>query len=96
MSTEAYTPGHTQNATDFMSRRTLESHGQFFVKYLRGVARVLDCGCGPGTITLGIASVIAPGVVTGVDFAESQIEEAKGNAARFGATNTIPRGGKRT
>jgi len=33
-------------------------------------------------------SVIAPGVVTGVDFADSQIEKAKGNAARFGATNT--------
>jgi hypothetical protein len=28
---ETYTPGHTQNAVDFMSRRSLESHGQFFL-----------------------------------------------------------------
>ena len=66
-----------------MSRRTLESHGQFFVKYLRGVARVLDCGCGPGTITLGIASVIAPGVVTGGDRMEVHCHSKRTNAHSF-------------
>jgi ubiquinone/menaquinone biosynthesis C-methylase UbiE len=81
MNTETYTPGHTKNATDFMSKRTLESHGQFFVKYLRKGMSVLDCGCGPGTITLGIASAVAPEAVTGIDDGESQIETARSNAA---------------
>jgi ubiquinone/menaquinone biosynthesis C-methylase UbiE len=81
MNTETYTPGHTKNATDFMSKRTLESHGQFFTKYLHKGHNVLDCGCGPGTITLDIATVIHPGNVTGVDFSGSQIERAKSNAA---------------
>jgi hypothetical protein len=34
MSTETYTPGHTRNATDFISRRTFESHGHKFGEYL--------------------------------------------------------------
>jgi len=31
---ETYTPGHTRNATSFMGKRTLESHGEFFLPYL--------------------------------------------------------------
>jgi ubiquinone/menaquinone biosynthesis C-methylase UbiE len=87
MNTEIYTPGHTKNAIDFMSKRTLESHGQFFVEYLRKGTSVLDCGCGPGTITLGIASAIEPGIVTGIDFSESQIEKARSNAAEQSIRN---------
>lgn len=87
MNQETYTPGHTPNATDFMSQRTLESHSQFFVKYLHKGHTVLDCGCGPGTITLGIATVISPGVVTGIDFGESQIENSKQNATDRGLKN---------
>src|SRR5262249_5636926 len=37
---------------------------------------VLDCGCGPGSITLGIAERVFPGSVIGVDFGESQIARA--------------------
>lgn len=87
MSTETYTPGHTENATDFMARRTLQSHGQFFAGQLRAGARVLDCGCGPGSITLGIAAAVSPGMVIGVDFAESQIEKARHNATAAGVQN---------
>ncbi len=87
MDTERYTPGHSLNATDFMARRTLASHGQFFAAHLRPGAKVLDCGCGPGSITIGIASAIAPGAVVGVDLAESQIEKARKTAAACGAVN---------
>jgi len=87
MNPESYTPGHTQNATDFMSRRSLESHGQFFVPHLRPGLSVLDCGCGPGTITLGIAARVAPGRVVGVDFGGSQIEAALLNARRASIAN---------
>ena len=80
MKTESYTPGHTQNATDFMSKRSLESHGQFFLSYLTSGVSVLDCGCGPGTITLDIADRVAPGQVVGIDFAASEIETANASA----------------
>ena len=73
MPKESYTPGHTTNATDFMSKRSLASHGAFFNEHLRAGMRVLDAGCGPGSITQGIALRVAPAEVIGVDFAESAL-----------------------
>lgn len=87
MKAESYTPGHSQNATDFMSRRTVHSHGQFFLSHLISGVSVLDCGCGPGSITLGIAALVAPGRVVGVDFGSGQVERARSGAARAGAGN---------
>ena len=79
---ETYTPGHSEAVADFMARRTLASHGAFFVPHLRPGLSLLDCGCGPGSITLGIAARVAPGEVTGVDFAPDQIARARQAAAR--------------
>ncbi|MBI5570623.1 MAG: methyltransferase domain-containing protein [Desulfomonile tiedjei] len=87
MPSESYTPGHTQNAMDFMSRRTLESHGQFFLPHLASGLSVLDCGCGPGTITLNIAVRVTPSQVVGVDLSASQIELAAANARRESVSN---------
>lgn len=84
---DSYLPGHSRNATDFMSQRSLESHGEFFLPYLTQDSFVLDCGCGPGTMTLGIARRVSPGSVVGIDFAESQIERATGNARDAGIDN---------
>lgn len=87
MSTDSYTPGHTQNTTDFMSMRSIHSHGQFFIPHLTSGVSVLDCGCGPGSITLGIAGLVTPGQVTGVDFGLNQIELARARATNSQAIN---------
>lgn len=50
-----------------MADRRLETHGQFFLPQLLPGSRVLDLGCGPGTITLGIGAAVSPGSVVGVD-----------------------------
>ena len=77
---DRYTPGHTSNAVDFMSRRTLESHGAFFIPLLADGMSVLDCGSGPGTITCDIAERIPLGRVVGVDSDKSQVRLATGIA----------------
>jgi ubiquinone/menaquinone biosynthesis C-methylase UbiE len=87
MNTESYTPGHSQNAADFMALRSVRSHGQFFIPHLKSGVSVLDCGCGPGSITLGIAELAAPGKVVGVDFGADQIAGAQSNAAKRGIAN---------
>jgi ubiquinone/menaquinone biosynthesis C-methylase UbiE len=87
MNSNRYTPGHTPNATDFMSRRSVQSHGAFFIPHLTNGLSVLDCGCGPGSITLGIAELVAPAKVTGVDFGASQIEQACAAAGCRGIAN---------
>lgn len=81
---ETYTPGYSDNAAAFMARRRAETHAAFFLVYLRSGMTVLDCGCGPGTITAGLAERVAPGMVTGIDAEESQIALARQNVLASG------------
>lgn len=84
---ERYILGYEREAVAFLDRRTLASHGAFFESHLLPGMRVLDCGCGPGGITQGIAARIAPGVVIGVDMNGAQIELATERAAAAGVGN---------
>ena len=84
---ERYTPGHTPNAVDFMSRRTLQSHGAFFISLLTDGISVLDCGSGPGTITCDIAQRIPRGQVVGVDNDATQVSLAAETAFARGLHN---------
>jgi len=86
-SSERYTLGYSETAVGFVGRRTLESHGAFFVPYVRADMDVLDCGCGPGSMTFGIAARTARGTVVGIDMDPSQIDVAKRIAAECRAPN---------
>jgi SAM-dependent methyltransferase len=91
--TETYTLGYSDAALDFVSRRTLGSHGAFFIPYLHPGMRVLDCGCGPGSITLDIAARIGDGSVVGMDMDESQVRLGMSSAAARGCANVSFRPG---
>ncbi|HMF75320.1 MAG TPA: methyltransferase domain-containing protein [Bryobacteraceae bacterium] len=79
---ETYTPGHTQDAVAFMARRSAATHAGFFVPLLRPGMRILDCGCGPGAITLDLARLVKPGAVTGIDRSDDQFAPARRAAAQ--------------
>ena len=87
MTNETYTPGHTGNAVSFMTQRSLESHGGFFAPYIEPAHVILDAGCGPGSISIGLAAAASAGCVHGVDSGESQVAAARANAAQAGITN---------
>jgi ubiquinone/menaquinone biosynthesis C-methylase UbiE len=78
---EKFTPEHYKNSVSLMSNRRLETHGTFFLPFLKDEMAVLDCGCGPGVLTCDIAEYIPNGNVLGIDVDKSQIciaeEEAK-------------------
>jgi len=53
--------------------------------------RVLDIGCGPGTVTLGLAEVVNPGEVIGVELSLEQTKKADNEAQRKNLNLTFER-----
>ncbi|MQA15638.1 MAG: methyltransferase domain-containing protein [Pseudonocardiaceae bacterium] len=84
---ERYTPGDMASAVAVMADRRVETHGRFFLPHLRPGQAVLDVGCGPGTITVGLAAAVAPGPVLGVDAGAHQLDQGRRLAAQVGMTN---------
>ena len=70
------------------ARRTAERNAAFLLPHLRPGMRLLDAGCGPGSITLGLAKCVAPGEVVGIDVSGERIEQARGLAAERGGRGT--------
>lgn len=82
-----YTFGYSSGAIQTMASRTAEVHAKFFLPYLRAGMRVLDCGCGPGSITVGLAKAIAPGEAVGIDVEPAQLDMARTHATEQAVTN---------
>ena len=78
---EQYTMGYGPAATAMMATRTAQGHAAFFLPHLTPGMRLLDCGCGPGTISLGFAEVVAPGHVVGTEIEAAQVALAREHAA---------------
>jgi SAM-dependent methyltransferase len=89
---EEYNTMNDQHATDTRSaferflagahrpahaRRTAAQHAAFLLPHLRPGMRLLDAGCGPGSITIGLADAVAPGEVIGIDVNGDAVDEAR-------------------
>lgn len=61
--------------------RTADRSAAFFLPYLGPGMRLLDCGCGVGSITYGLAEVVAPGHALGIDVQSGKVERARRLAA---------------
>jgi SAM-dependent methyltransferase len=70
-----------------LASRTASQVAAFFLPYLHPGMRLLDVGCGPGSITLGLAAVVAPGEVVGIDLQPSQVEQAHALTVAHGVAN---------
>ena len=84
---EKYTHGHAPATVRQHGRRTAEEAAAFLLPELRPGMRLLDIGCGPGSITQGLAQRLAPGQVVGVDLSRETLEAARRNAAAQGIAN---------
>jgi SAM-dependent methyltransferase len=49
--------------------------------------RLLDCGCGPGSITADLAAIVAPGEVVGIDLDPAQLDLARQHVEMKGISN---------
>ena len=92
-STLAYTMGYSDEFQKLLGRRNAASNAAHLLPHLKAGLRVLDFGCGPGTISMGLAKAVHPGELQGIDMEESQIEMARAAAAVGGHDNACFRGG---
>ena len=83
----AYTHGHHESVLRSHKWRTAANSAAYLLPRLAAGQRLLDVGCGPGTITVELASIVAPGEVVGIDASAEVIDEARSSASSTGASN---------
>ena len=79
-STDRYTHGHHESVVQSHARRRAEVEAWFLLPRLGPGMSLLDAGCGPGTVTTGLARTVSPGNVVGLDAAPGVLEHARGHA----------------
>lgn len=67
--------------------RTARNSAAYLMGHLRRGDRLLDVGCGPGTLTVDLAREVHPGEVVAIDVADKVVVEAAGCAATSAVTN---------
>src|ERR1022692_560544 len=101
--TRTYMHGHHDSVLRSHRWRTAENSAGYLLPRLAPGAQVLDVGCGPGTITVGLAARVGEarvgdgrvgeGRVVGIDAAGEVLADARAEAARHGQRNVSFEGG---
>jgi SAM-dependent methyltransferase len=79
-----YTHGQHESVTGSYRWRTAANSAAYLLAHLRPGLRLLDVGCGPGTITVDLAAAVAPGLTTGVDASPEALDKARAATAARG------------
>jgi len=84
---EVYLHGHHDSVLRSHRWRTAENSARYVLGHLEAGAEILDVGCGPGTITAGLAALVPDGWVVGIDAAAGVLDEAQAESACLGLVN---------
>ena len=84
---EVYLHGHHDSVLRSHQWRTAENSAAYLLGELVPASRVLDVGCGPGTITADLAARVPDGTVTGIDASPDVLDAARREAVRRGQRN---------
>ncbi|KAI8627422.1 S-adenosyl-L-methionine-dependent methyltransferase [Xylariaceae sp. FL1651] len=76
-----YTQGYSNCTIATHQRRTAESDAAFVLPYIKKTDHILDAGCGPGTITTGLAKHASEGQTIGLDISAAVLQKARSLAA---------------
>ncbi|MFD7924252.1 class I SAM-dependent methyltransferase [Streptomyces sp. NPDC059740] len=85
--TAVYTHGHHESVLRSHTWRTAANSAGYLLGSLQPHLRVLDVGCGPGTITADLAALVPDGEVVGLEHAAGVLEQARATARDRGLTN---------
>jgi SAM-dependent methyltransferase len=84
---DVYTHGHSDAVLRSHRWRTAENSAGYLLPHLRPDARVLDVGCGPGTITADLARRVPQGSVVGFDREPAVVAAAEAAVREAGVPN---------
>ncbi len=84
---DTYTHGHHESVLRSHSWRTVQNSAAYLLGYLQPGQRLLDVGCGPGTITADLADLVAPGEVVAIDNAAAVLDTCRATLAERGVGN---------
>lgn len=87
MANDRYTHGHHESVLRSHVWRTAQNSAAYLLGELRPGLRLLDVGCGPGTITADLARLVSPGAVVAIDNAGPVLEVARATVAGRGAAD---------
>lgn len=79
-----YILGYGDTSVNWMAARSVENHAGFFIPFLKSGMKLLDCGCGPGTISVGLAQLVAPAEMVAMDIEPSQVDLTRASASECG------------
>jgi SAM-dependent methyltransferase len=77
-----YTHGHHESVLRSHRWRTAENSAAYLLPHLKSGDKILDVGCGPGTITADLARRTSPGEVTAVEVTDTALNLARNEIAR--------------
>ncbi|KAJ6103390.1 S-adenosyl-L-methionine-dependent methyltransferase [Penicillium sp. IBT 16267x] len=69
--------GYSASMLQTYSVRTAANTSAYFISRIKPNMKILDIGCGPGSITLDLAALVPQGNIVGIDCSETAINSAK-------------------
>ncbi|TWU70584.1 hypothetical protein ED733_000837 [Metarhizium rileyi] len=82
-----YTHGHHESVLRSHTWRTALNSAGFLLPHIKPDMKILDIGCGPGTITVDLAGYVPDGRVVGLERAAKVLDQARALASGKGVEN---------
>lgn len=87
MAKNIYTTDHSSSVLRTHTWRTAPNSAGYLVPHRKPWMKILDIGCGPGSITVDFAKRVPSGSVTGVEYVADPLEGARAIAEADGVRN---------
>lgn len=88
MTAATYSHGHNASVVGAHAARTVANSAAYLSPLIEPGMRILDVGCGPGSITIDLARRVGDaGTVLGIDASAEVVETSRAAAAQAGVSN---------
>ena len=84
---KGYAMGYSDTFMELLRRRSAATSARYLHPHLQAGMSLLDLGCGPGSITIGLSDLVYPGEVHGVDLNPGQLQTAWQETQELGIDN---------